>query len=128
MEQLELVRQWLLQFPLWGKQPLTVDCTGPKPGSCGLFPLGLEQLRCQEDVLGTVKYRYRRQFLLRRAACRSEDGAAWIMALEDWISRNPGPGLGADCTVRAEKGRLAKADGQIATYEAKLIIEYTEER
>ena len=128
MEQLELVRQWLLRFPQWGQKPLAVDCTGPKPGSCGLFPVGLEQIRRRENVLGVVTYRYRRQFLLRRAACRGEDGAAWIMALEDWVSRNPGPGLGADCIVRAEKGRILKTDAQIATYEVKLTIEYTEER
>ena len=126
MEELEKLKRWIVGFPRWGEAALTVDDTGAAPGSCGLFPLGVEQLRVREDVLGGKTLRLRQKFLLRRRAIRGEDAAGWLLELQNWAAAGDAPVFGADQRVRWEKGKLS-GGSQTGTglYEVYIIFEYT---
>ena len=126
--ELQTVASWVLGFPQWGDQPLQVDMTPPAPGSCGLFPIGEEEIQRQEDVLGGILCRYRQEYLLRRVSLRGENAAAWLMAFGRWVKTTPPPKLGQECVARALRGRmLTSVKTGIATYEIKISIEYLEE-
>jgi len=128
MEQIKELENLLRMFPLWGDAALQIDETEPKPGSCGLFPLGIQELSRREDVTGNVRTRLRQRYVLRRVIGRGEDAAAWLLALQTWLWGKQLPGFGSDCQVRAEKGSLSKAR-QAGTdlYEATITLEYTKE-
>lgn len=128
MEQLEIFKNYLMAFPGWGDATLSIDTTASTPGSCGLFPLGTEELSRREDVLGNVTCRLRQTFLLRRVAVRGEDAAAFMAELSRWFYEQPAPNLGADTRIRGEKGRLSSAGHTgTATYEMKIIAEFERE-
>lgn len=128
MEELEIVKNWVLAFPLWKGRPLAVDATPVQPESGGLFPLGMETLWRRENVVGTVRCRYRRRFLLRCQAGRGEAAAGWLMDFAAWVSKTPAPELGENPQVYTQGGKLAQAaPGKPATYEIKIIIEYEKE-
>ncbi len=127
-EQLQALAAWIKQFPQWGDQTLSVDQTPPKPGGCGLFPIGEEEIARSEDVLGNTKCRYRGQYLLRRMAIRGEDAAGWLMAFGRWARSANSPQMGENCVARATRGRLlTSVNTGIATYEIRISMEYTEE-
>ena len=127
-EMLYQVADWIKTFPQWGDAPLSVDLTPPAPGSCGLFPIGEEEIERREDVLGNTQRRYRQEYLLRRVSLRGETAAAWLMAFGRWVKTATPPPLGADCIARALRGRLlTSVHTGIATYEIKISMEYTEE-
>ena len=128
MEILEILKNYLMGFPKWGDVRLQIDTTDPTPGSCGLFPLGSEELSRREDVMGNVKCRLRHTFLLRRVANRGEQAAAWLMELARWMGQQPPPTVGENPGIRGEKGRLVNP-GQTgaATYEMGIILEYDKE-
>ena len=130
MEELEKLKSWLREFPLWDGAELCIDSTDAQPAGCGLFPLGLEQLSVQEDLLGNRTIRFRQQFLLRRVAVRNEAAAAWLLEFQKWVCRQSRAGLcprfGEEQHLRAEKGRLLRADQTgTATYELTLSADYT---
>ena len=127
MDTLEQVAVWVKSYPGWGGAPLAVDNTAPAPGSCGLFPLGEEELERKEDVLGNARIRYRRTFSLRRVAVRGEQAAKWLMDFGHWARTAPPPALGQAPIARATRGRLltSVATG-IATYDITISLEYTE--
>lgn len=128
MEILEILKAWLMNFPGWGDVTLSIDTTDPNPGSCGLFPLGTEELSRREDVLGNLTLRLRQTYSLRRVAVRGEDAAAFMAELSRWICEQPAPQLGADTRIRGEKGRLSSVDHtDTATYEMKIIAEFEKE-
>ena len=129
MEALEKVKGWLVEFPQWDAQALHVDTTAAEPGNCGLFPLGQEVLQTKQDVLGNVTQWLRMTFLLRRVALRQEEAAGWLLSLQDWVRQQSlsglAPSLGADCRVRAEKGRLVStAQTGTGIYEVRIVFEY----
>lgn len=127
MEELNLVRQWVMGFPGWEGELLT-DCTECSPGSCGLFPVGKEQLFRREDVLGNVRCRYKDSFLLRRRAVKGEKAAAWVMAFAAWAESAVPPVLGERVQVSAEQGKLyAAAPDGTATYQVTVHFTYEKE-
>lgn len=127
-ETLNQVADWIKTFPQWGDAPLSVDLTPPTPGSCGLFPIGEEEVSRREDVVGNVVRRYKQEFLLRRVALRGEQAAAWLIAFGRWVRNTQPPALGQDCLAKALRGRLlTSVHTGIATYEIKISMEYTEE-
>lgn len=127
MEELNLVRSWVMGFPGWEGE-LAVDSTDCIPGSCGLFPVGKEQLNRREDVLGNVRFRYRERFLLRRTAVKGEQAAAWIMAFTAWAESQTPPALGENAAVSVEKGKLlSTAPDGTATYEVTVNFTYEKE-
>lgn len=128
MEQLEIMKQWIVQFPGWGDTVLTVDTTDSIPGSCGLFPRGRQPVSCREDVLGNRHPVWKEQFLLRRVAGRGEDAIGWILDFGRWADRAEPPALGEHTRVYGEKGRLAGAGpGDTAIYEVTITVQYEKE-
>lgn len=126
-EQLNQVAAWVQQFPFWEDQSLSVDTTPPKPGTCGLFPIGETEVSRKEDVLGNTHCRYRQEYLLRRVALRGENAAIWLMSFGRWARTAAPPAIGKDCVARAARGRLlTSVNTGIATYEIKISMEYTE--
>lgn len=133
MEILEKLKAWLRTFPLWGEAELQVDDTGAEPVSCGLFPIGVEELSCKEDLLGNKSVQCRQTFLLRRIAQRQEEATAWLMEFQVWVrqqSREKAAPTFGDVPgkewIRAEKGRLSAAtQAGTATYEIRIVCEYT---
>lgn len=127
MDTLEKVALWVKSYPGWGASELAIDNTAPTPGSCGLFPLGEEEVKCSSDVAGNTNIRYRRVFSLRRVAVRGENAAKWLMDFGRWARTSTPPSLGDDTVARATRGRLltSVATG-IATYDITISFEYTE--
>lgn len=126
MEELNLVRSWVMGFPKWHGELLT-DTVDVAPGSCGLFPVGKEQLSRREDVLGNVRCRYRDSFLLRRRAVKGEAAAAWVMDFAAWAEGAHLPALGDGVQVSVEQGKLhAAAPDGTATYQ--VIVHFTYEK
>ena len=135
MEMLEKMRAWLMGYPGWGDRELCIDSTQAEPGSCGLFPAGLEMVSRREDVLGNVAEMWRCHFLLRRIALRQEVAAAWLLDFQDWVRSQSLQGLtprfgdipGQE-RMRAEKGKLLSVSQTgTGTYELKLTAEYMKE-
>lgn len=132
MEQLRKIKDLLMQFPLWGGQPLAVDIRDSKPGWCALLPLGLQVLSRKEDIEGNGICRLRQSFLLRRAAIAGEDAACWLMELQNWLLHQQvqdlEPCFGAGLRLWAEAGRLVngKQPGT-GIYEVKIDAQYDKE-
>ncbi len=128
MELLEILKAWIMGFPQWGEAELRIDTTDAEPVSCGLFPLGCEELSRKEDVLGNVRQRLRQTFALRRVAQRQEAAAAWLLEFAQWVRLQSPPHIGENTRIRAEKGRLLSVTQTgTATYEVKIILEYDKE-
>ena len=129
MEELEKWKSWLAGFPGW--QGAQIDDTGPGLG-CGLFPMGVQVLHRQEDVVGNRYVRNRCTCRLKRVSTVAE-GAVWMADLAQWVQQQSEngsiPGLGdvpKTETVSAANGRLEKQDaGGTATYGIDLVCEYT---
>lgn len=132
MEQLNKIKDFLMQFPLWGGQPLAVDMIGSRPDSCALLPLGLQVLGRKEDIRGGKTIRLRQSFLLRRAALAGENAAGWLVQLQNWLLEQPVGNLelcfGAGLRLWAEAGRLvnSKQPGT-GIYEVKIHAQYEKE-
>lgn len=121
---MERIINWLEGFA--GMGAVCIDTLGPQPGSCGLYPVGLEQLDRREDVLGNRTVRWRQSFLLRRVAARNEDAARWLLDFQNWVANQSELGLAPFETLRAEKGKLLRSDQTgTATYEVRLTGEFT---
>lgn len=133
MEILEKLKAWLKTFPQWAEAELLVDDTAAEPVSCGLFPIGVEELSRREDLLGNQILQCKQTFLLRRIAQRQEEAAAWMMAFEEWVrqqAREKAAPIFGDVPgkewIRAEKGRLSAVNQTgTATYEIRIVCEYT---
>lgn len=132
MEQLNAVKNLLLQYPLWGGQALQVDLNDGRPEGCILFPQGLRVLDRREDVQGNVTYRLEQSFLLRRVAFAGENAAHWLQQLQNWLLIQPAGALesvfGPKLRLWAELGRLtnAKQPGT-GIYEVKIHAQYEKE-
>ena len=112
MHDLEKIRQFLMGFPQWGDQTLTVDYTDGKPGSCGLFFLGREELSRKRDVQGNALVGCRYHFVLHRLTV--EESARWLMDLQAWISRQ------SACGAAPQLGCLPELE-KVTTGDAKLL-------
>ena len=113
MERLEILRNWICQFPLWGDMPVHIDTLPVQPENAGLYPLGMEVLERKADLLGNVTERCRQKFDLYRSAVPGEDPAKWTLEFARWVQKQGALGLtprfGDVPTaeqIRAEKGRL----------------------
>lgn len=91
MNKIETIRQWLLSYPAWGEFSLSVDYTDGRPGSAGLFYMGLEEVSRQTDVQGNVLSCNRLHFLLHRVDVG--DGAGWAANFESWVQEQSAYGL-----------------------------------
>lgn len=114
MEILEEVRAWVVDQV----GTAAMDSCGHQPGSLGLFPLGLQQLRKWEDVTGQKKRSVRYQFLLRLVAPPGEAAAALLLRLQQEAPR---------AALCAADGKLVKlgSDG-LGIYDVRLSAEREE--
>ena len=136
MEDLEVVRQWLLSYPKWDAGgPWYIDDTPAVPGCVGLFPMGLEELSRKTDVRGNVRTRNRYTLALYKVVGRDEDrtqDAAWLLEFQAWVqdqsARGLAPLFGGYQQVRAEKGRRKEPDrGGCGMYSLLLTFEFSKE-
>ena len=128
MDELNLLTNWLLSCPVWQGDAPQVDHTDAQMNSCGLFPLGLEVLSRQENLLGQVRCRCRLSFALRKNCAVGQAAAAWLIDLQNWVLENShsAPKFGADQSVRAEKGTLTKLTATgTGLYEVRIAFEFT---
>ena len=120
MNALEKVRQWVQTFPEWEEGDLPyIDYTAAVPGNTGLYPMGMEAVETQEDILGGITARCRYRFSLYRVAAGQEDreaDAQWLMAFQEWVQQQSllvlAPPFGdapARERIRAERGGLKGA-------------------
>ena len=113
MEIFEEVKAWLEQRGVFA-----VDRCGQLPGSMGLFPIGLEEQRRWEDVLGNRKRLVRYLFLLRLVAPPGEAVARLLLQLQQ-----EAPGAG----ITATGGKLVKvASDGLGIYDVRLSAEREE--
>ena len=133
MDQLDQVKAWLQTFPQWGEATFFIDYLDGQPGSCGLYPVGAEELSRSVTVTGQVRRRLRSRFVLyRMGAADAREDALWLSRLQSWVARQSAlglaPRLGDDPaaeSIRAEGGKLSKRlpDGS-GKYTVTLIAEY----
>lgn len=128
MEQLEILRSWLLTWPGWEGMTLGLDGMDQRPGCAGLYPQGLEQRMWQEDLQGNVLCRLRLHLLLRLCTEDPEGWAGKLLQLQQWILQQSPPALGClphKEQVAAQKGRLVKSAGPgLWLYELPLWADY----
>ncbi len=128
MDELDLIKNYLASCPFWEGGAPQVDKTDTQPGFCSVFPLGMEVLSRQENLLGQVQYRCRLRFALRRTAIVGQAAAQWLLDLQNWVLEHgsSAPRFGENQTVRAEKGTLSKLSGTgTGIYEVRITVEFT---
>ncbi len=127
---LQSVCAWLMTFPLWEGEALSVDNTETLPGNCGLFPLGVEITGEKQDVLGNRTVSCRQSFLLRRRAVRGLSAASWMLQLQQWVQQQSQlglcPQLGDGATAfQAQQGKLDGAKQSCTDiYQVRLTATY----
>lgn len=136
MDDLEKVRQWVQTFPMWEEGNLLyIDYTGAVPGNTGLYPMGMELVSLQEDILGGITAQCRYRFSLYRVTTGQEDNtrnAAWLMEFQNWVLQQSlqdlAPTFGDEPArerIRAEKGKLKDASQSgTGVYAVELIAEF----
>ena len=115
MTELEKLYKWLLSYAGWGGR-LYLDHTDGLPGSCGLYPKGIEEVSRQQDLMGNLTIRYRSRFVLQRLVAGQSDNGAhakWLQDFQQWVQQQDGTGLTPKFgdgdqqeTLRAENGYL----------------------
>ena len=129
---LEKLTQWLQTFPGWEGQ-LQVDYLEAAPVGAGLYPRGIAEISRREDVLGNMQVRFKGSFLLRRAAVAGMDNAQWLLALQEWATRQERLGLTPKFGDLPRTERLQIFEGKLeshnqtgcAVYTAQLNAEFT---
>lgn len=133
MHDLQKIRQFLMGFPQWGDQPLTVDFTDGRPGSCGLFFMGREELSRQTDVQGNALVRSRYHFVLHRLTADENAACAqWLMDLQAWISRQSScgrtPGIGClpdrEKVTTSDARLLRREENGCRVYQLRLQVDF----
>ena len=133
--ELEKVRQWVLGYP--GAELLEkiwVDYHPGRPGDGRLAPEGVTEVSRREDILGNVtvvvRYEFAVWFVLPRGDDRDAlDNAQWVLGFQEWVREQDllglAPRFGQEQVVRAQEGRLEKADVEgTAAYAVELSFEF----
>lgn len=134
MENFVKLHAWLQEYPDISKTGiLLTDFTDALPGSTGLFPLGLQELRQKKNIAGGIKAENQEQYTLLRVTCGQQDNeenARWLLQFQNWIQQqsamNLAPVFGENQQIRAEKGRLYRSN-QAGTgiYTVIVTVSYT---
>lgn len=100
MNALETVRKWLEAFPQSGVlSGFQVDYTDKIPGTGGIMPDGLVEVRRSRDIVGdttiTNRYNFGLYCVLEKAP-NDDVGAAknadWIVDLQEWVQEQSATG------------------------------------
>lgn len=135
---LEKVRQWVLGYP--GAELLEriwVDYHPARPGNGQLAAEGVSEVSRVEDILGNVtvvvRYEFGVWFVLPRGDDReAAQNAQWVLGFQEWVREQDllglAPKFGQDQVVRAQEGRLERADVEgTAVYSVRLSFECRKE-
>ena len=129
---LDELKQWLQTFPLW-EGTLQVDYAEDVPGNTGLYPKGMTEISCREDVLVNRKYRYSYTFSLQRADAAGEENARWLLEFQNWVAEQARLGLAPQFGDEPQSERLRAFEGKLdkhtqtgcALYTVQLYVEFT---
>lgn len=129
---LEELTLWLQTFPKW-EDVLHFDYADSVPGNTGLFPRGITELSCRQDVLGNRKSRLSCGFILRRAAAGSRENAQWLLDFQNWVMEQDRLGLTPKFGDEPESQRIRAFEGRLDThkqvgcafYTVQLTVEFT---
>ena len=129
---LDELKQWLQTFPRW-EGTLQVDYAEAVPGNTGLYPKGMTELSCREDVLGNRRIRCSYTFTLQRTAAAGEENARWLLDFQQWVARQERLGLAPKFGDEPQTERLRAFDGRLekhtqtgcALYTVQLYAEFT---
>lgn len=140
MTVLEKVREWLKEYPGYGKlKELNVDATSPQPSNGSLAPSGLVEISRVSDVLGNVIATNQNNFMLYLVFQKSPDddigsaeNAQWVSDFQDWVQAQSitgnAPTFGDNKrreTIKAQNGMLYGADMDgCAVYSVQLSVQY----
>ena len=116
MTPLEMMENWLRQFPRWENGTVWIDSTDGIPGNTGLFPQGITEVSRKEDVTGRTQSLCRMVFDLVFVRAGEQDGkenAQWLLQLQEWIRQESAnaPEFGDDARsqrIWAQQGKLRK--------------------
>ena len=129
---LEVMEQWLRTYPRWNGT-LQFDYADSVPGNTGLYPRGITEISCREDVLGNRKTRLSCAFTLRRAGAGGKENAQWLLDFQNWVMEQDrldlAPKFGDEPQnerIRAFEGRL-ESHKQVGSsvYTVQLTAEFT---
>lgn len=140
MNALETVRKWLEAFPQSGVlSGFQVDYTDKIPGTGGIMPDGLVEVRRSRDIVGdttiTNRYNFGLYCVLEKAP-NDDVGAAknadWIVDLQEWVQEQSATGaapvFGDDPRaerITAQNGTLLQADGEgTGVYIVQLSVQF----
>ena len=93
MDKLQMVKDWLEQFPGWGEAQWEVDLQGECPVSCRLTPENDRVLSRQEDIRGNSTLALQVQFSLIRVSYWEENPGAWVDMFTQWVLQQSEQGL-----------------------------------
>lgn len=140
MTPLELMREWLKSYP--GAERLAdfqVDYTDQVPGTAGLFPAGLVEIKRKTDICGntTVTSQYNFAVYCVFAKSPGDDmgatiNADWVMDFQTWVQtqsvQHKAPAFGDDLyreTIKAQNGALFDTSEEgVAIYMVQLSVEF----
>ena len=129
---LESMKAWLETFPLWDGV-LQFDYADSLPGNTGLYPKGMTELSCKEDVLGNRKTRLCCGFTLRRSGAGGQKNAQWLLDFQNWVMEQDRLGLAPKFGDEPSKERIRAFEGRLDRhkqvgnnfYTVQLTVEFT---
>ena len=140
MTALEKIREWIKEYPGYDDlREFSVDYTEATPANGGLMPVGLTELRRDEDILGNVtitnQYSFTLYFVFTKSPgddAGAEYNAQWIMNFQSWVqeraARRQTPIFGDDVKkeiIRAQNGTLLGANEEgTAVYTVQLTVQF----
>lgn len=127
---MENIINWLKGFPQW-QDALYVDHLEHTPGSCGLFPQGVQVLGRKTDILGGERLHLRSSYQLRRVTTPGMDNAQWLLQLQKWVLEQnrsgSAPSLGENTRWSVENGKLTPGkQPDTGIYTLELMAQYWE--
>lgn len=129
---LDVLKDWLQTYPQW-EGILQFDYADSVPGNTGLYPRGITELSCREDVLGNRKSRLCAAFILRKAAAAGEKNAKWLLDFQNWVMEQDRMGLAPKFGEEPGSERIRAFEGRLDThkqvgssiYTVQLTVEFT---
>ena len=137
---LNKLRAFLARAPALAGVEVGVGDVSPAPGTAGLWAKGVTVLRRKTNLLGGVTLCSRAEFTLRLClplppgdSDTAAENAAHLLDLQAWVAAESAarraPLLGntdpAGEILRAEQGKMERADAGTAVYTLRLQAEYT---
>lgn len=140
MNTLDTLREWLKTYPDFDiLDNFNVDYTDKLPGSAGVFPDGLVEIKRSRDIMGNVTVTNQCNFGLYCVFAKSPGddvgasvNADWVSDFQQWVQEQSvmrlAPTFGDDANrerITAQNGVLYAADEEgTAVYMVRLSIQF----